>query len=221
MTPPSYAIIADIVHSRALSDRARAQKIFLHALEHAGALRHLSQQPYATVGDEFQAAATTLYDALVFTLHTQLLLPAGLELRFGIGYGQIFPISHDGSDSTDPSTTIQDGEGWWRARAAIDHAHAAQQRLPFTRTRCLLDSSQRTALANGYLALRDQTVARLQERPRRMIAASLDGSTRVQIAQSLGVSPAAVSSVLTGSGAGLLESTDLLAPLDEVEAAAN
>ena len=84
-----YAIIADIVGSRTLTNRADAQRIFEAALERASEGLALLQAPYPTVGDEFQAVAYTLEDALLLTLRAQLLLPSQLQLRFGIGAGRI------------------------------------------------------------------------------------------------------------------------------------
>ena len=84
-----YAVIADIVGSRTLTNRADAQRIFEAALERASEGLALLQAPYPTVGDEFQAVAYTLEDALLLTLRAQLLLPPQLQLRFGIGAGRI------------------------------------------------------------------------------------------------------------------------------------
>ena len=52
-----------------------------------------------------------------------------------------------------------------------------------------------------------------QDRPRRMLAALLGGATQVEVAAQQGVSQAAVSSVVRGSGAGLLEAQHLLKAL--------
>ena len=84
-----YAVIADIVGSRTLTNRAEAQKIFEAVLERAAEGLALLETPYATVGDEFQAVAYSLEDALLLTLRAQLLLPPQLQLRFGIGVGRI------------------------------------------------------------------------------------------------------------------------------------
>ena len=79
-----YAVIADIVGSRTLANRADAQRVFESALERASEGLALLQAPYPTVGDEFQAVAYTLEDALLLTLRAQLLLPppAPAALRY-------------------------------------------------------------------------------------------------------------------------------------------
>ena len=127
-----YAVIADIVGSRTLTDRADAQRIFEAALERASEGLALLQAPYPTVGDEFQAVAYTLEDALLLTLRAQLLLPSQLQLRFGIGAGRIeefasgvhrqAPARGRGAESA----ALQDGSAWWAARAAINRAHDVQ-----------------------------------------------------------------------------------------------
>ena len=53
----SYALIADIVRSRELPDRRRAQQVIYEALERAAEGLALTQSPYATVGDELQAVS--------------------------------------------------------------------------------------------------------------------------------------------------------------------
>ena len=63
-----YAVIADIVGSRTLTNRAEAQRIFEAALERAAEGLGLLEAPYPTVGDEFQAVAYSLEDALLLTL---------------------------------------------------------------------------------------------------------------------------------------------------------
>ena len=94
-----YAVIADIVGSRTLTNRAEAQRIFEAALERASEGLALLEVPYPTVGDEFQAVAYSLEDALLLTLRAQLLLPPQLQLRFGIGAGRIEEFSSGGSSS--------------------------------------------------------------------------------------------------------------------------
>lgn len=213
------AVIADIVGSRTLADRSRAQRTFTDVLARAGEGLDLPRPPYATVGDEFQALATDLSTALTLTLRTQLLLPEGLSLRFGVGAGEARDIDDGGTPRS-----LQDGSAWWRAREAVDEAHAAQDDgLDFVRTRVRLgregdpegqDEAVETmeAMANAMLTLRDQAVERLRERPRRVIAHLLMGATQVQAARAESVTQSAVSALVRGTGAGLLRSQMLIAP---------
>lgn len=214
----SYALIADIVSSRKLPNRLVAQSGFEQVLEQAAEGLDLLQPPYATVGDEFQAVAPSLEAALTLTLRTHLLLDEGLDLRFGIGAGQVLPVGEGAAPK------IQDGSGWWAARAAIDAAHAAQDSgLDFVRTRYHLADEHKDAQggggpllpAEGYvnalLTLRDQAVDRLAHRPRRVLGHLLLGATQAEAARREGVSQPAVSDLVRGTGAGLLAAQSLLA----------
>ena len=220
-----YAVIADIVGSRDLPDRARAQRIFVDVLARAGEGLNLPRSPYATVGDEFQAVADGLGAALTLTLRTQLLLPGALSLRFGVGAGEVREVgAADG-------VPVQDGSAWWLAREAIDCAHAAQDAgLDFVRTRVRLDAEasedrvgpaacgtarEHEQMANAMLTLRDQTVQRMRERPRRLIGHLLMGATQVEAAVAEGVTQSAVSALARGTGAGLLEAHSLLAAVTD------
>ncbi|PHP51950.1 SatD family protein [Actinomyces ruminis] len=208
-----YAIIADIVGSRRLTDRHAAQAAFTDALTRAAADLVLPQSPIATVGDEFQAVAATLTDALTFTLRVQLLLPEDLSLRFGIGAGRVEMVS------ADADAIIQDGSAWWAAREAVEQAHAVQDAgREFCRTwmRMAQDAvvpggaEENEAVVNALLLLRDQAVARLRPRQRRMVAALLAGATQVEVARVEKVSQQAVSDFSRGPGAALIEAQALL-----------
>ena len=186
----SYALIADIVRSRELPDRRRAQHVIYETLGRAAEGLALTQHPYATVGDELQAVSATLADALALTLRTYLLLPEGLGLRFGIGAGAISEVDDEvvGGSRDAAGRLIQDGSAWWAAREAIDRAHHLQDEgRAFVRTwlRIHPDAArgsqgagrEREGLVNSVLILRDQTVFRFQPRQRRMMAGLLMGQT--------------------------------------------
>ena len=216
--PICYAVIADIVGSRDLPDRAQAQRTFTDVLARAGEGLALLQSPYATVGDEFQAIADSLGAALTLTLRTQLLLPGALSLRFGVGAGETREVgAADGA-------AVQDGSAWWLAREAIDCAHAAQDAgLDFVRTRVRLGAdapedraepaareTEHERVTNAMLTLRDQAVQRMRERPRRLMGRLLMGATQVEAAVAEGITQSAVSALVRGTGAGLLEAQALL-----------
>lgn len=179
-----YAVIADIVRSREIADRAAAQRQFLAILTEAGTAQRFTAPPYATVGDEFQAVAPNLASALNFTLHTHLALPSTLGLRFGIGAGEITEI--DGA--------IQAGSAWIAARRAIDTAHARQdQGLAYARTAYQDSGLGTTDTVDSLLLLRDQTIFQLRPRKRRICAALLAGTTQTEIARTEKISQQAVS----------------------------
>lgn len=220
-----YAVIADIVGSRTLTDRADAQRIFEAALERASEGLALLQAPYPTVGDEFQAVAYTLEDALLLTLRAQLLLPPQLQLRFGIGAGRIeefasgvhrqAPARGRGSESA----ALQDGSAWWAARAAINRAHDVQDASnPFIRTWFMAHASVESEFSshcqtciNAMLSLRDHSILKLSARHRRITASLLLGKTQVEIARVEKLSQQAISDFARGTGAGLIQSSLIIA----------
>ncbi|MBS4999332.1 MAG: hypothetical protein KHZ32_04800 [Actinomyces sp.] len=220
-----YAVIADIVGSRTLTNRADAQKIFEAALERASEGLALLQAPYPTVGDEFQAVAYTLEDALLLTLRAQLLLPPQLQLRFGIGAGRIeefasgvhrqAPARGRGAESA----ALQDGSAWWAARAAINRAHDVQDASnPFIRTWFMAHASVESEFSshcqtcvNAMLSLRDHSILKLSARHRRITAALLLGKTQVEIARAEKLSQQAISDFARGTGAGLIQSSLIIA----------
>lgn len=220
-----YAVIADIVGSRTLTNRADAQRIFEAALERASEGLALLQAPYPTVGDEFQAVAYTLEDALLLTLRAQLLLPPQLQLRFGIGAGRIeefasgvhrqAPARGRGADSV----ALQDGSAWWAARAAINRAHDVQDASnPFIRTWFMAHASVESEFSshcqtciNAMLSLRDHSILKLSARHRRITASLLLGKTQVEIARAEKLSQQAISDFARGTGAGLIQSSLIIA----------
>ena len=220
-----YAVIADIVGSRTLTDRADAQRIFEAALERASEGLALLQAPYPTVGDEFQAVAYTLEDALLLTLRAQLLLPPQLQLRFGIGAGRIEEFA-SGVHRQPPargrgaeSAALQDGSAWWAARAAINRAHDVQDASnPFIRTWFMAHASVESEFSshcqtciNAMLSLRDHSILKLSARHRRITASLLLGKTQVEIARVEKLSQQAISDFARGTGAGLIQSSLIIA----------
>lgn len=220
-----YAVIADIVGSRTLTNRADAQRIFEAALERASEGLALLQAPYPTVGDEFQAVAYTLEDALLLTLRAQLLLPPQLQLRFGIGAGRIeefasgvhrqAPARGRGAESA----ALQDGSAWWAARAAINRAHDVQDSSnPFIRTWFMAHASVESEFSshcqtciNAMLSLRDHSILKLSARHRRITASLLLGKTQVEIARVEKLSQQAISDFARGTGVGLIQSSLIIA----------
>lgn len=220
-----YAVIADIVGSRTLTNRADAQRIFEAALERASEGLALLQAPYSTVGDEFQAVAYTLEDALLLTLRAQLLLPPQLQLRFGIGAGRIEEFA-SGVHRQAPArgrggeaTSLQDGSAWWAARAAINRAHDVQDASnPFIRTWFMAHASVEPEFSshcqtciNAMLSLRDHSILKLSARHRRITASLLLGKTQVEIARVEKLSQQAISDFARGTGAGLIQSSLIIA----------
>lgn len=196
------AVIADIVGSRRLPDRADAQRAL--ALVAAAAEEDLplaTEALRATVGDELQARYPSLDAALAGILLVQLTLPEGLGLRFGIGVGTI-------TDLATGSPALQDGPAWWAARKAIEEVHARQQRaVPSSRIAIVgapeEDESMHRVIAsaNAYVLVRDELVGRMSARERRLVHGRCLGRTQAELARSEGISQPGVSQALARAGA--------------------
>jgi hypothetical protein len=198
----AIAVIADIVGSRRLPDRAAAQR----ALDTAIA-RVERDLPVATVpmrpivGDEQQAVYPSLDSALASLLLLQLALPDGIECRFGIGIGSVGSLATAVGD-------IHEGPGWWAAREAIDAVHAKQQRAaPSARTWVVAAPEEdgpmhhAARLANAYLLARDEVVGAMTDRTRRLTYGRCRRVPQRELADAEGISQPAVSQALAAAGA--------------------
>jgi len=197
------AVIADIVGSRALGERREAaQHAFLEAFGVADDVSPPQRSAWATSSDEFQAVYATVDDAVDATLVVRLALPHELDLRFGIGVGELREVGDGG---------IMDGSAWWRAREAIDEAHRREDRgSPYLRTWFAGEPGERVEWVNAQLLLRDHIVSRMKERERRVALASLLGVSQREIADREHISQPAVSQNLLRSGGAALIAGRLL-----------
>lgn len=196
------AVIVDIVGSRRLDDRTAAQRQLDRVVGRIGADGPAPVTAlHPIVGDELQGVYATLGDALAAVLLFRLILPDGLDCRFGIGLGEVGAI---------PSATgaISDGSAWWAARDAIEVVHRTQQRaVPGLRSWALAAADEdaatraRMPLVNAYLLARDQLVSDMGERTRRLAYGRCLGATQRELAQSEGVTQSAVSQLLKSAGA--------------------
>ncbi|GAB3600818.1 SatD family protein [Microbacterium tumbae] len=199
------AVIADIVGSRRLDDRASAQKVLDQTIARVEADLPLAMQPLTpTVGDEQQGVYERLGDALVSLLMLQLALPDGISFRFGIGIGRIRAIGSVHGE-------LSDGPGWYAARDAIETVHGREQRtLPRMRTWIVgapgQDEVMRTTIAasNAYLLARDELVGAMSERERRLVYGRLNGVSQAELAEAEGISQPSVSKSLRSAGAAAL-----------------
>lgn len=194
-------MIADMVGSRRLPDRAAAQSALEGAVERVEADLPRATRPLrAIVGDELQGVYPALDGALASLLLLRLALPDGIECRFGVGVGEIGEVpSAEGG--------IAEGPGWWAARQAIDLVHALQARaLPSARTWVVADEAETPAtheavrLANAYLVARDHLVGGMGERARRLTYGRCMGRTQRELAAAEKISQSAVSQAMSASG---------------------
>lgn len=196
------AVLADIVGSRRLPDRAAAQTSLDGAIARVeGEFPDLVRPLRPTVGDEQQALYPDLDSAMAGLLLLQLALPEGLECRFGIGLGDVLIVPATGG-------SIPEGPGWWAARDAIEKVHALQKRAA-PRARTWVVAADRddavmdrtTRLANAYLLARDEIVGSMSARARRLTYGRCLGIAQRELAQTESITQSAVSQALAGAGA--------------------
>lgn len=176
-----YTLIGDLVGSRQAPDRSAVQSALHTALDEVNA--HLSPpQPFEpTVGDEYQGAASTLADAARAALLVRLALLPVADARCGIGHGVV--TVHDASRTP----LLQDGPGWWAARAAVESLDAGRGHR-----RTGYDGPDGPSV-NAFLLCRDQLVEHLNDRGLRILRLALLGHAQKDIAQREKVSRSAVS----------------------------
>ncbi|OZD55537.1 hypothetical protein CH252_06670 [Rhodococcus sp. 06-1477-1B] len=199
------AVIADIVASRRLDDRAGAQRAIADAVATVQSDLPLATAPLAAVvGDELQGEYDALSSALASLLLLRLALPDDVDCRFGIGVGDVRPIQL-------ADRTVPEGPAWWAAREAIDHIERLQQRAaPLARTWIVLAEGQDAtmtetiALARAYALSRDQLVSAMSERSRRLTYGRCVGRSQRELADAEGISQSAVSQALATAGAASL-----------------
>ncbi|MGP7961521.1 SatD family protein [Sanguibacter sp. A247] len=200
MRSSRHALIVDIVGSRDLPDRTRAQRDVLDAFARAAERIPLAEPLHATVGDEFQAVADDLV-ALVWTTGVvRLLLPEGLDVRCGIGRGEILPVA-----SPSDGAAIQDGSAWWNARDAIDEAHRlADGQAPWARTWFLGGDDADVALLGAQLLVRDRIIDSMTTTQRSYAGDIALGATQAETAARHEVTQPAVSQSLRRAGGAAL-----------------
>jgi len=196
MDATAVALIADIIGSRSLVSRERAQQDVLTAFRRSEQFVAPPVRGYATVGDEFQAVYDDVQQAIVASTIVLLALPDELELRLGIGVGT------DRVVSTDGGTAIRDGDAWWNAREAIDNVKRAERGARSAAHTGFVDPQHPGAsVVRAALLLRDHVVAAMNSRERRIALAGLEGTSQQRTADSEGITQSAVSQSWRRSGA--------------------
>ncbi len=137
------------------------------------------------------------------------LLPE-VDIRYGIGIGAVQVI--------DPDTGIEDGPGWWRARAAIEHteqlADRAATRLVRTTVQAAEEENELASAVTAALTCRDHMIGSLSDRSLRLLRGLLEQSSQTELAKAEGISDSAVSQRVRNDGLGIIVDThDLLREL--------
>jgi hypothetical protein len=189
----AVAVLGDVVASRRHPDPGRRRHRVDRALAVANE-RSTPLQPFTpTIGDEFQGLFADLVSALEATLVVRLSLLGEVDVRFGIGSGELFPF--------DASRTPfeQDGPAWWSAREAVDLVRATsqgQERPRGLRTRWVDADGERpfeVAAVNAFLQCRDELVAAMDPRDAAAMLGLLSDQPLTRIAEEEGVSASALS----------------------------
>ncbi len=196
-------VIADIVQSRTLPDRAATQKELQQAIASVEERFSVPAAMQPTVGDEFQAIYASVLQARSILLEIKLALPAGVELRFGLGLGPISEVS---------GTALQDGPGWYAAREAIEEAEKrAKSAQPWLRTWYASGAGgPNSEELNSSMILEDFVLSKMKARECRITLMTLRGVPQVEVARAERISQPAVSQSLQRSGgAALIAATQL------------
>lgn len=193
-------VIADIVQSRKLPDRAATQKKLQEVIAEVESRFRVPAGLQPTVGDEFQAIYASARQARTILLELKLALPLDVQLRFGIGIGQIQEVT---------GTALQDGPGWYAAREAIEQVEQrAQSSQSWLRTWFAADADATACeQLNSSLILEDFVLSKMKARERRITLMVLRGIPQVEVARSEKVSQPAVSQSLQRSGGAALIAT--------------
>ena len=203
-------LIGDVVDSRGATNRRALHRAVEKALVGVNAVVPALGELRVTVGDEFQGAYATLGGALDAALRVRLELLPGVDTRFGIGRGAVTTL--------DARRGIEDGPGWWAARAAIEAAEGtattAATRTARTAVRAADDDPSLDAV-NAALLCRDHLVGSLSDRSLRLLRGLMDPhTTQSELATLEGISASAVSQRVRADGIGaVLASHELLRAL--------
>lgn len=178
------ALLIDQVESRH-TNRSAIHPRILEAIESTNQEVTPLDPLRVTVGDEIQAIYATLGDALRASHFIRAELFDEIELRFGIGVGEVEII--------DAKRGIQDGSAWWRAREAINEIEqlAAEPGTAGLRTGILDERANTNPLTVAAARLVDTQLFRLRAGAREALRSLLTGLDNQTSAKLAGISPSA------------------------------
>lgn len=181
------------------------------ALAEVNDLLHPLRPLWITAGDEYQGSFATVAEAVQATLLVRVRLLPNHDIRHGIGWGPTTVL--------DEETGVEDGPGWWAARAGIEAAARAGDSpgQRWLRTAYVVadgvEGGADPGFVNAGLVLRDERVSGLSERSVSVLRGLLLHETQRDLAEALGISASAVSQRVRADGlAAIVAAHDLLAP---------
>jgi hypothetical protein len=215
-------VIGDLVGSRDAPNRRALHRAVDAALVTVNATVPAVTELRITVGDEFQGTYATLGSAIEAALRVRLELLPGADVRVGIGRGPVQLL--------DAERGIEDGPGWWAARAAIEAVEQAAGRAATRHLRTAYQPAPeagapdgargpdapggggRADAVNAALLCRDHLVGSLTHRSVRLLRGLMDPhTTQAELATLEGISASAVSQRVRTDGIGVvLAAEDLL-----------
>ena len=209
----SWVLIGDLVGSRRAADRRSTHDRLAGVL--AGVNAQLAAagvlvDPFrVTAGDEFQGTVESLGPAVAATLRLRVGLLPEIDVRCGIGYGPVQVLQVE--------PRVEDGPGWWAARAAIDQVAEQARRAALRGLRTAYVVAPRAgpaapdpAAVNAALMTRDHLVSGLDERSLSVLDGMLRGRTQKDLAHDLGVTASAVSQRVRADGLAVVLAADAL-----------
>ncbi len=203
-------VIGDLVGSRGAPNRRALHRAVDKALVSVNAAVPAVTELRITVGDEFQGAYDTLGAAIEAALRVRLELLPSADVRVGIGRGPVQLL--------DAERGIEDGPGWWAARAAIEEVEQAAARAATRHLRTAYRPAPELSGAsatdgpghgadadavNAALLCRDHLVGSLSQRSVRLLRGLMDPhTTQSELAALEGISASAVSQRVRADGIG-------------------
>ena len=202
---PIATLIGDVRHARRAPDRDIVHQRLAAALTEVNDEFVPVTPLRITVGDEYQGGFARVHDAVRATLRLRLALAPEVEVRHGIGWGDVQVLQDD--------PRVEDGPGWWVARDAIEAAAQAEARPGTRHRRTVFRRADGTdgpdpATLEAMLILRDELVGGLSDRSLLVLSGLLAGSTQRELADELGVTASAVSQRVRADGLAALVAAD-------------
>lgn len=204
----SATLIGDIVGSREASDRSVLHARLQDALREGNARWHPVTTLRITAGDEFQGTFASVGQAIQAALWLRLAMLPASDLRHGIGWGAVTILDSD--------QLLEDGPGWWAARAAIEEIASLSRRPGYRllRTRYAAAGGQEggpdVGAVNAALMCRDQLIGIGDERTWRLLRGFIDGASQSELAASEQISPSAISQRVRNDGLAVMVAAQTL-----------
>ena len=204
---PVATVIGDLVGSRTKSDRAKVHEAFVAAIEEINREWHPVDPLRITVGDEYQGAFATVGAAIRATFRLRIALDPVVGVRHGISWGETRVLRDD--------PRVEDGPGWWSARAAIETAEDAENKAASRSVRTWYQPVEGAggpdaAAVNAALIARDELFSRLDRSSVSVLSGMLSGMSQKAMAAELDITPSAVSQRVRRDGLAVIVRADEL-----------